>query len=327
MKSRLFISLTAVLVIFFAVEAFLRFTVDRACFSGTGSAASICREDPVLGWRNKTGDFTFQNGEEKTVHIKLLNSGRRAVAANGTGHADDREKIILIGGSFMFGQGLSDEETMAWKLQDKMPEMKVLNYGVQAYGTYQSLLMLEHILPETSRPSVVIYGFMGHHLERNTAPQYWRAIMNRCSGPAVYMPYVSLDEKKNLVRHAPVTFDPGPFIRHLETLKLIYLFYELKFDKPRNTHGIMQRLLLEMRDRCRTYNCQFIVAFLNAPPDIETVYTRFCRNNEINAIHYDLRGFQQEDLQIDDGHPNAILNTLWADQTFTALSTMLNPQP
>lgn len=322
-KSTLVISLSTLLIVLLGLEGYLRYTGNRACMKTTAGPARICCEDPVLGWKNKAGDFSDTPSGDKTIHVRLLANGRRAVSPVDSDKIDDREKIILVGGSFVFGQGLSDEQTMAWKLQNRRPEMKVLNYGVKAYGTYQSLLMLERVLPETTNPAVVLYGFMTHHLDRNTAPEYWRAMMNQCNSLSVNIPYVTLNDNDRLLRHPPAAYQPGPLARYSKSVQLASIYYDLTFHKSKNMHSVMQRLLLEMRDLCRQYNCQFIVAFLNAPSDLQQVYTQFCRHNRIHTIQYDLKNFQARELRLlADGHPNEALNTLWAEQTDNALSSL-----
>ena len=55
---------------------------------------------------------------------------------------------MVLGCSFVQGWALSDEETFAWKLQERFVRARVLNFGTAGYGTTQSLLALERYLEE-----------------------------------------------------------------------------------------------------------------------------------------------------------------------------------
>ncbi|MDY6823621.1 MAG: hypothetical protein SWH68_07485 [Thermodesulfobacteriota bacterium] len=327
LKPLFFIIIATTIGLFIASEIYLRFLNHRACFALAGSSTGICRHDAVLGWTNKEGEFTFSAATDQTIHLRLRENGRRAVSAGDSDAPDRREKIILVGGSFIFGQGLSDMQTFGWKLQQRLPAIKVLNYGVQAYSTYQSLLMLERILPHTTNPAIVIYGFMNHHLERNIAPTYWRAMLNQCNGPSVYIPYATVDKAGRLIHHPPETYTPWPLTKHLKIAQYLHIFYDMKFNQSPDIHPVMQRLLLEMQDWCQQYECQFFVAFLNAAPPLQNAYSRFCDQNNIKTIRYDLTGYTTNQLRNPaDGHPNEMLNTLWAGQTSNVLSPLITPQ-
>jgi hypothetical protein len=39
---------------------------------------------------------------------------------------------VLVGGSFTFGEAITDEETLAWRLQAMQPNLWVENFGVGA---------------------------------------------------------------------------------------------------------------------------------------------------------------------------------------------------
>jgi hypothetical protein len=216
---------------------------------------------------------------------------------------------------------------MAWKLQQIFPEKRVLNYGVMAYGTYQSLLLLEKILPELRDTDIVIYGFMVHHIDRNVAPAYWRASLNVHSKQMVRIPYVTLSPENRLIRHAPEPFAPWFAGRYLVAFRGLEVYLKTRaFMAGNNTekHTIMQLLLLEMRDRCRASGCALIVAMLNAPQNVESLYTGFCRVNQIPVINFDLDSIKDKPLRNPkDGHPNETVNALWAEQTAGLLSELM----
>ena len=334
-KSTLVVLLIILVLILISAEIFLRYfsPLARPVFSENRIPAAICRPDPRLGWVNHPGRYTAPAaaGEDRPVTITINHDGRRAVTAQNIDTDNAlREKIVLVGGSFMFGEGLSDEQTLAWKLQQRLPETDVLNYGVKAYGTYQSLLMLEKVLPGQRLTNVVVYGFMVHHIDRNLAPAYWRAMLNLHANQMVQMPYVTLGPDNQLIRHLPEPFTPWIAGRYLASFRVLEAWLKAKiFLAGNNTdkHTVMQLLLLEMRNLCKAHGSPLVVAMLNAPQNIEDLYTEFCRANHIPVINFNLDGIKDRPLQIPrDGHPNETVNTLWADQAAAFLSGLMDNQ-
>jgi hypothetical protein len=72
----------------------------------------------------------------------------------------------LLGDSFTFGDGVSDDEVYAHYLQEMLPGTEVINLGVHGYGHDQMLLMMEE---EGVRyqPDIVILGFLPMDMQRN----------------------------------------------------------------------------------------------------------------------------------------------------------------
>ena len=68
----------------------------------------------------------------------------------------------MIGDSIVVGRAVPQDQTVSAQLEQLLRKIginaDVLNAGVQAYGTDQSLLRLEQLLP-LYKPDVVIYGF------------------------------------------------------------------------------------------------------------------------------------------------------------------------
>ena len=120
--------------------------------------------DAVLGWRSKAGNYEVpprvKSGE--AARLTFLENGRRVTSrksATPDGEANGIPELILVGGSFTQGWAISDDETFAWKLQERFPNLEVKNYGTGGYGTYQALLTMRRVLPQQESPKLVVYGF------------------------------------------------------------------------------------------------------------------------------------------------------------------------
>ena len=100
----------------------------------------IDRFDPLLGWRSRPN---FRNVEPMF--------GSRHVSTNAKGargrrdypyERGEKSRIVVIGDSFAFGWGVSDDETYSALVERSLPDVEVINLGIGGYGTDQMLLML-----------------------------------------------------------------------------------------------------------------------------------------------------------------------------------------
>jgi hypothetical protein len=75
-------------------------------------------------------------------------------------------RVVIVGNSFMWGEGVANEHTFASRLDDLLPATEVINLGVHGYGTDQQLLRLRE-LGLRFAPNLVILGFYEENLWRN----------------------------------------------------------------------------------------------------------------------------------------------------------------
>lgn len=270
--------------------------------------------DPVLGWRAKPGTWEFQPyaPEGRPFRVTIRGGGRRATsrAAN-----PDGRPLVLVGGSFTEGAGVADEETFAWRLQEYFPELRVLNYGTAAYGTYQSLVMLEDVLPRLEDPAAVIYGVIGHHKRRNGASPNWLEIMTaRRSVPRAGLPYVSLAGDDQLVRHPLITWPALPGRHLLATVvfaERIWVEFDAR-DRGGSRRQVRQLLTREMAELSSRHGAAFAAVILSSPP------------REVEELRSELRGLdvRTADCALDltpefqvpgDVHPNAAMHARYAE--------------
>ena len=87
--------------------------------------------------------------------------------------------ILVYGGSFSFGEGLNDEETLPWRIDVLTGRRhRVYNFGLQGYGPHQMLASLESghtasIVDCKDEPVVVIYQSMLDHVRRVSGLKSW----------------------------------------------------------------------------------------------------------------------------------------------------------
>jgi hypothetical protein len=286
-------------------------------------------EDPELGWRIRPGRHVHPGyGRPATpLRITVLPDGSRA-----TGYAGDGDEpwVALLGGSFVQGWGLTDEQTLAWRLQAERGDLRVSNHGVGGYGTHQSLLVLERLLARPRAPSLGVYGFIPLHEPRNVADASWLESLARAgrSGLAA-APSASLDAEGDLVRHAPRSHPRWP----LRERSALMAFGEVLAartwagGRSERAREVTLELIATMSRSCERRGVPFAVAFLWAAPGARQpyregadprprlyrgdLYARFLRDARIRAI--DCSHEITPALTVPgEGHPGAELNDFWA---------------
>lgn len=281
-----------------------------------GNEPTMHEFDPVLGWKNKPGDYEVPpySPSGKPIHITFLEGGHRRTHEN-QGHADDhRPKLIFVGGSYTQGWAISDPETHPWKIQQEFAAFEVLNYGTGGYGTLQSLLTLERQLPKTRDVRIVVSNLIEHDQFRNVAPSDWLETLSRFSARAhVYLPYATVGQDGTLVRHDPERY-PSWFLR--EQLALVAMaeraFMNLRTrTRSRQGRSVTDKLLLEMQQLCARHGAALIVVILDGSAEFRGHYVTFLQREDIATC--DCAYPLTVDMWVEgEGHPNGKMNSRWA---------------
>lgn len=120
--------------------------------------------DDKLGWKSASNlNHTFY-GEDFKIKVKTDSAGYRI---SSLGEIDySKELIILLGDSYVFGWGVSTEETCASYLDKLVTKasngnVRVANLGVGGYGTFQYSMRLERFI-ENHRYTRIAAVFVIH---------------------------------------------------------------------------------------------------------------------------------------------------------------------
>lgn len=269
--------------------------------------------DATLGWRTLPGHYLtppYVPGGA-TVETTILPDGSRATAATAK---ESGPVVMFVGCSFTFGWAISDRETMAWRIQQDRPDLHVVNRGVNAFGTYQALLLLEELLARGERPARVLYGFIEWHEDRNVAAPHWLAMLDRNAHRGnLAVPYATLDARGALVRHPAARAESWPLQGWLSTVSFLERAYAEWIAGPRvaQKRAVTERVLLEMRDLCARHGIPFAVVFLQGSLPVVRQYARFLHQNGIPFA--DCVVPIPPALRVPgEGHPNGAVNARWA---------------
>ncbi len=270
----------------------------------------------TLGWRNKAGQYKlapYESGESE-IQMTFLEMGLRKTHERQSNIRDERPKIIFAGGSYTQGWAISDYETFPWKVQERFPSFEALNYGTGGYGTYQSLLTLEQILPVVHDPEIVLYGLIDHHETRNVAPAHWLAALSKYSERShVFVPYATVDNNNRLIRHQPEAYSSWPFRQKLALISLAEkAFMKVKtYTRKNQKRQVTKKILLQMQELNAKHGTRFLVVMLELDPEDKRHYKKFLESNGIIAI--DCTSPLSKELTVKgEGHPNGEMNSKWA---------------
>ena len=120
---------------------------------------------------------------KKSYDSKLIYDVTYTIDSSGLriGHpasVDMTPSVLFFGGSFTFGEGIEDEETLSYQLEEKSNgRFKSFNFGFHGYGPHQMLAILENELERDDvrnhPPRYVVYQAIPGHVQRCIGRSYW----------------------------------------------------------------------------------------------------------------------------------------------------------
>jgi hypothetical protein len=269
--------------------------------------------DPELGWRSRPGRLDVPASEAGAPPVRLTNlpDGSRTT---GPGPEAPAPRLALLGCSFVQGWGVSDEETFAFALQRRWPELRVANFGTGGYGTLQSLLLLERLLAGPDPPRAVVYGLVFLHEDRNVATADWLySLALTASRGNGRTPFASLSAGGELRLHPPAAYPLWPLHERLAVVAFAQDLAARASARRRSgqARAVTQRLVLELAAASRRRGAAFAVALLWMDDAARAEYSEFLRRSRITGLDC-VRDLPLERRVPGDGHPNAEQHALWA---------------
>jgi len=243
-----------------------------------------------------------------------------------------RYDVLVVGDSFTWGYALSNRDTYAARLGRDLG-VSVANFAMASYGTVQSLQILERQL--ALKPSLVVYGIIAHHFERNVwpcGPSYYEFCLDMShvawdsQGRPYIAPPLSDGVRRMQVHQARDYLTPMKWLTHGVDVIFGRAYYAwTRYREPPDAKKEEATLfVLERMNRLVTSNgSQLLVVFLptnyyGAPAALPGIIDRvggsiryldltaaFARNKQAGGPNPYIVG---------DGHPSAAGHALIAEE-------------
>lgn len=228
--------------VFFALN--LTGTSHLTIYSG-----ALNQPDELLGYKpipNNQTRVIKENREDGRIIFDAVYStdayGRRTTPLQ---NLENRTNfIIFLGGSFTFGLGVNDNETLPFYTAQFASKYTPYNYGVNGHGPQQMLAKLQsdELLAEIpEEQGILIYTFIDHHINRAIGDMRWH--LDR--GYAV--PYYTIDSEDNLVRKGTLV-SGRPFTSLVYTIlgtSQTLQYFKLNLPKINDEHYRQTARILE----------------------------------------------------------------------------------
>ena len=163
--------LTCALIVLLS-ETVFHFLNKRNSDPWLASAKNHIQPDQRMGYRNIPNvRVSAKKYNSKTIGFTCTYTideyGRRLVP---NADSSSRDKFILFfGGSFAFGTGLNDDETLAARIAEQNPEYMPYVFATQGYGPSHVFLQVTddtYFEGITQKEGVAVYVFMDGHMNR-----------------------------------------------------------------------------------------------------------------------------------------------------------------
>ena len=286
------------------------FAVARADYIGWA------KPDPKLGWRNNPGRHAADEGPHEIMTILPDGSRDTGMPAGATERAIE---TWIVGCSYAEGYGVRDDETFAWKLQQRFPALRVRDFGVPGYGTYQSLLLLRELIEQRgARPALVIYGFLPFHADRNVLTYSMLEAFRAFGGELFSPPRVAVRGGR-LAAYPPYVVHSWPLEAHSALVALTHRASLRVSMSGRDSQKVeaTNLLLAQMKTLVESAHGRLLVTTLwnGGDPQGYPKIVGGMRQAGIDHLDVTYAGAEMRPEKIlvgGTGHPGAIIHSWWA---------------
>lgn len=158
MKANLALLLIALLLAAGGAELALRMSgkFEPPEYPPTPSMPDLYESKPGYGYAlqpNRTGTYEYPPAEPRTITVRSDAYGFRNT--HDISELDGRLRVLVLGDSYTFGEGVQEGERFTDYLQEMEPGWRVDNIGIPGYGPDLMLFALEAVIP-VARPDVVV---------------------------------------------------------------------------------------------------------------------------------------------------------------------------
>jgi hypothetical protein len=240
------------------------------------------------------------------------------------------DKIIhFYGDSFIWGQSLNDDQTLAWQVQNVNDEICIKNYGVGAYSSVQSFLLFKENLGKDQIPQEVFLFYSGFLDDRNAFTSSWKNLWQdlladlKESGEFklkakvdFYFPMATIDNDSLIFKflNEEQINNSFPLRRTLASANMIDILIENYTDKQKTPHRVSIELFKKFYSFSVLNNISFTLVLIdeNSLNSADIAELKDFGMSIID-ISFELNAAEHTFYPV-DMHPNEEANRIWAEK-------------
>ncbi|MCO4772687.1 MAG: hypothetical protein KDA24_21830 [Deltaproteobacteria bacterium] len=274
--------------------------------------ASWVQPDEVLGFVPAPGEFTLRFPDGTAVPVAHDPSGRRATPRVGGA------VLEVHGGSFAYGLGLEDSQTLPWLIADATT-WRVRNHAAPGHGPLQALLSLERAVVSDEAPDAMVLAYASFQDERVTVVRNWRRSLALGGTGLSELPCARGRRGSPRVGTCDAGLSPLPLADRLAVVHRLDLAGDVVHNLLVDSHKVTRNLIAHLHGRAEDAGVRFLLVGLD--DDNYTAETlRWCSERGVPVLDAGL-GWRDPRwrLPFDATHPNADAQAAWARQIAEAL--------
>lgn len=311
-------------------EAYFYFTPGNKNIisSGTYVSEGFSESNDILGYAPKhdiqrTLKHVFDDEVIYDVVYTIDNNGLRNTPSS---NITSNRYLLFFGGSFTFGEGLNDNETLPFFVGEEV-KYKIYNFGFPGYGPHQTLSAIENGLVDNvvkrHHQNVAIYSCLPSHIARVAGYSPWDS-----HGPKYIIDNGNLYRKGHFDSNSSNSINRCFLFRKTTAqIKKSFIYKKIIFSRKYKTNKEQEDLFFSIIDRARVllkeqyHVSRFIILFwdsTNLSSDIgnknsEALIKRFSEGSYEYYLVGDIldnysndRGYYS--VSPHDNHPNSDAN-------------------
>ena len=248
--------------------------------SSSNTSSNIKYEKTFLGYQPSPGIYKYSD-----KYYTIGNNKFRITPE--INYLKKNKTINFFGGSFTFGYGLNDNETMPYLLQKYFSDWKINNYGINGYGVHQ---MLAHIQknPEIIADINILMTTEGH-IPRATCKRHF----------SFGTPKFILNDEKQLIRsgychfgifdNLPIPKIFGSIVNRSEIKNYISkIFNNEKKFYDKNSKKLYVAIIKEINKIVLNNQKKLYVGYMESSDELNKSLIEMLLENNINIIDLSL---------------------------------------
>lgn len=225
-------------------------------------------------------------------------------------HPVPGERIWLFGDSNMEGWGINDDETFAWRLQERRPDYVFVNFGVAAYSTLHSLLAFEEAIESWDPPKAVLLTYASFLDLRDAQLQPERKRSYLLGGPKQGLAYARIRDGELRIYEEDGSGWEFMLSEYSALFHLLEQTYSLYQTRTNDTRAISRAVIDRFADGCEKRGIRFFVVGIWPDPKTRSMLS-YTESRGIPSIDISLP-MRGKFIVKKDGHPSPLATRFYA---------------